>query len=282
MKLSEKCMLVSLFIKCYSGRKNDKRVAEKVATDNGAAADAGRYSKLVISKQRIKELQKLASAVRTIHYTYTSPWSDDGRRMLPAAAFDKYAAEVRKAIALYDSAVAKFVADFDDLKEQRRIELNGLFCESDYPSTDQLRSDFLARFNVTPITDENDFRVTLSDDETEKIRAAIKRDCQDNLQGTLMDCWQRLYDAVNHMSQKLADGDSVFRDSLVGNVRELVDLLPLLNVSDDQNLIDAVDAVKTELCDREPKELRTEPTARKEQAAAAAKIVEAMGAFMGD
>ena len=73
-----------------------------------------------------------------------------------------------------------------------------------------------------------------------------------------MTCFQRVYDAVGRMAERLStyepssaedNAKNTFRDSLVYNVVELADLLPSLNITDDQRLTDLAKRLKADLAE---------------------------------
>jgi hypothetical protein len=86
---------------------------------------------------------------------------------------------------------------------------------------------------------------------------------------------------VRHVSDKLKDGDAIFRDSLIGNVRELVDLLPALNLTGDPALTSAVSEVKNKLADLDPQALRDHEVDRAAAALAADEIARKMAGYCG-
>ena len=120
--------------------------------------------------------------------------------------------------------------------EQVRPELNGLFREEDYPSADTLRKKFGVKLEVLPIPSGDDFRVTLSAEEQARVAREIDANVRQSLQTGTEDLWNRLKDVVSHMVERLNEPESRFHASLVTNVFELVDLLPQLNVGQDEEL----------------------------------------------
>jgi hypothetical protein len=98
--------------------------------------------------------------------------------------------------------------------------------------------------------------VPLSDDEAAAIRADIDARTRQALQEGLQDAWKRLHDALAHVAERLSDPEAIFRDSLIGNLRELCDVLPLLNFADNPDLENARKAVENKLAGLDPEALR--------------------------
>lgn len=280
-------MLCSLSISMWSARKHDPEASEEIATLHGAKSDAGRYNKMLLPKEALAEIQKIMSEARHEHYFMTLPWGDDGYRVLPAAAYLDHTAKMREISNRFGPAVDTLVQRFEQLVREAKLRLNGLFREADYPSTAELRAKFSFETKVIPLPDAADFRVCLGDEEKERIKRQITATVEASLQVATRDLWQRLYEAVKHMSERLnayrVVEDRVehpFRDSIVGNLVRLVEVLPKLNVSRDPELERLAEQVRASLL-VDPKELRQSESVRTETAKAAAAIADRMASYMG-
>ena len=138
-----------------------------------------------------------------------------------------------------------------------------------------------------PLPDAGDFRVTLGDEEKERIKKQITAAVEASLQVASRDLWQRLYEAVSHLAERLhaykVTEEGVthpFRDSVVTNLVKLVDVLPKLNVTGDPELERLASQVRASLL-VDPQELRTSESVRSETAKNAAAIAQRMQAYMG-
>jgi hypothetical protein len=85
---------------------------------------------------------------------------------------------------------------------------------------------------------------------------------------------------VKHMSEKLNDKESTFRDSLVGNIISLVQLLPKLNMTNDQALESMRKQIETRLATASPDDLRKSRHIRKRVAEEASSILETMSGYI--
>src|SRR5215471_17281477 len=108
--LSRKATLVAVQISQWTARKLDRRVTDEVNESHGAAKDAGRYNKLLIEAKRLERINSLVAAARTLHYTLTKPWADEGLRILPNVLHEKFANEFRKLKREFDLAADEFCA----------------------------------------------------------------------------------------------------------------------------------------------------------------------------
>ena len=269
--LTEKAMLVHQTIKLWSGRKFDRRITRQVLDQHQADEDAGRWNKHLIAKRAFDALNCAKSEARKHHYAHTLAWEDAGARILPAAAYYEYMEEQRAFAEGFDTAVSAFVDGYPEYVAAAKDSLNGMFNPDDYPATGEIASRFAFDTHVSPLPRAGDFRVTLNREEITRIQADIEERGRTMLQHATQECWSRLYDAVQHMSERLAEPDNRFRDTLVTNLRELIELLPKLNIADDPGLERMRQAAAEKLCDNDPGVLRPtssefDPAARTRQA----------------
>jgi hypothetical protein len=271
----------------WSARKHDREASEEIAQRHGAHADAGRYNKVLLPKEALAEVQKIVSDARQEHYFMTLPWDDNGYRVLPSAAYMDHTGKMRELSNRFSPAVDALAREFGNLVEQAKVRLGGLFRPEDYPAPDELRSKFSFETKVMPLPDAGDFRVTLGDEEKERIKKQITAAVEASLQVASRDLWQRLFEAVSHLAERLQaykvteEGvEHPFRDSVVTNLVRLVDVLPKLNVTGDPELERLASQVRASLL-VDPQELRKSESVRSETAKAATAIAQRMQAYMG-
>ena len=173
-----------------------------------------------------------------------------------------------------------FLAVYPSYIKQVRPELNGLFREEDYPSTDKLRNKFGVRLEVLPIPSGNDFRVTLSEEEQARVAREIDENVRQSLQKGTEDLWTRLKGVVAHMVDRLNEPESRFHPSLVTNICELVELLPRLNVNQDEELNHFTGEIRDRLCGFTARDLRKNEILRAATANDAAQILTEMDAVL--
>ena len=293
MNLKEKVVVVSLNISQWTARKKDVSVTREVEEAHGAT-DSGNFNKALISKDVVpvgnsskevelnplKAIGKLAGAVRTYHYKNTSPWSDNGDRILSAKNYFNYLTEMGKFRKDFDALVDDFLVHYPALIAEARRRLNTMFKEEDYPDAGRIRDKFRFSYSFMPIGDVDDIRVSIGDDEIRRVREEVASELNARVQTALNDLLGRIRDAVGHMAEtltgttKTAKGtikEAIFRDSLVGNICELIELAPLMNFADDPHIDEVVELIRP-LC-VDPELLRTEPEVRREIAERAAAVL---------
>lgn len=285
-----RAILVSLRISSWSAKKFDKKVTREATAAHGADESAGRFNKSLLpsvaliakSVKASKDVQQTNSfkalmqhiaATRQWHYQQTLAWSDDGWRLLPIKNYQAYTDGIRERQHQFDSLLAEFVRDYPHLREAAKSLLNGMFEQADYPRNIKARFSFGIEFN--PVPQGGDFRVALSEKEIEAIAAGAEARVKNAFEDAQNDAVKRLFETVQKLVSRLSQPDAIFRDTLIGNARELCDVLQRLNVTGDANLERL--RRETELLSMtEPETIRKNENVRVETAARAQSIFDEM------
>ena len=260
MDLTRDAMLVSLRINNWSGRRYDREASHDVAVRNDADPSAGRYNKRLLPKPAFADMTKTMSKARALHYDNTLPWDDTGARLLTVANYDHYTATIDELAEQLVTERNVFIADYGDNIDQARIGLGGLFRIDDYPSQDSLRHRFAIRYRIVPVPDAEHFIADLAAGDADRVKRDIEHLVQERLEDAITDLYKRLGEAVDHVVQRLdvdAEGKPlIFRNSLIGNIRDLVDIVPRLNIFGDERLAHLCQQVKDRIASVDPDELR--------------------------
>ena len=281
MKLSDKALLVQLNISQWTARKYDKRATEQVAQQNGSASQAGRYNKsLLPMNDALNNIHQKSTLIRKKFYTNTLPWGIEGTMMLPSANYLNFMTEFRKEKADWELLLDTFYHEYPRLHADAQRFLGNLYNQADYPELHDIQRKFSMDMAVFPVP-SNDFRVSIGNAELEKIQQDVEARVENSAQQAMKEAWQRLYDRVKHMAEKLADPKAVFRDTLVENTKEVCSILSRLNFADDPDLETMRQQVEGSLANNHPESLRNDPDLRKNKAEEARAIMDKMGAFMG-
>lgn len=279
--LSSKALLVELKISNWSGRRYDPSASLSVSETYNNDPDYARVNKALIAKEAIQRIYRIVYSARRCHYSMTLPWGDSGVRLLPGELYLEYTKKIGEYKRKFNAKVEEFLGKYPELMKQARNTLNGLFKDDDYPPLRTLRSKFCFELHFTPISEVNDLRINLREADKEKLKREMEYHHSKLQQEALTDLWQRLYETIKPMSDKLNDPKGIFRDSLVEKVHDLVNLLPKLNVTGDQHLTDLTNEIRQKLCNHSPAELRDMDGVRGQVAKDADDILERMKGYTG-
>lgn len=241
MPIANSAMLVELNISVWGASKIDRRATDKTTADAHAAADAGQFRKNLMAGTSLrKEISDYAALCRTWHAGCTLPWSDKGLRLLPTSLFLEYKREMDERQRRFTDMVQRFLNDYPTLQAQAQTHLGNLYNPDDYPSPDEVAQKFGFRVVFSPVPQAGDFRVDVSSDMADALRAQYEDAYQTRVQDAMRTAWDKLHATLRNMSERLseADGDErkVFRGAFLTNVHELVRLLSHLNVTGDPEL----------------------------------------------
>ena len=276
--INDKAMIVLLNIRTWSARKYDREISKEIEAIHNSG-DSGRYNKLLIERDAVNKIAKMATGTRCYHYANTLPWLDTGGRLLPATNYFNYMQEIRRLKDEFEYEVSNFLDTYLDLKDKARDRLSDMYNEDDYPSQENLSVKYSFNTQIMPVPTADDFRVNLNDEEVEVIKESIEEQLRKSTAMAMQDLWKRLFEVVQHMVERLSKKKNKFKDSLVSNIVALCDILPKLNVIDDVDLNAAVSQIKEKLTAYDPQTLRDNKEARSETAIEAQKILDKMKSY---
>ena len=283
--IADRAMLVSVNLSLFNAVRTDAKVTREVADAHNTTTDAGAYKKNLLAKEALEPIKKLAGEIRTEHYRRTLPWGDDGSRILTGAGYWEYADWMRQREADWTPLVDAFLTAWPDYVDDARQRLNGLFNPADYPEVRELRRRFSFRWTVRPVPTAGDFRVELGAAEVDAIRQQITDGLNATVQAAMVDVWNRIKTVVSAMAERLRaydpakPGAAPFRDSIVGNIRELLEVLPSLNLTNDPNVSRFADEMRA-LCAVDAQALRDNMFTREDVAARAEAMLDQMRQFV--
>lgn len=279
MNLNDRALLVQLSISQWTARKYDKKATQDVANTYGTTTSAGRFNKALLPMNDLLDnVHKKTTHIRTKFYENTLPWGMEGTQMLPSANYLAFMTDFRKEKAEWQYLVDQFIGNYDQLRLDAKRLLNGLYNDADYPDEHDIARKFKMDMAIFPVP-STDFRVSIASDELSRIQEDVERRVAEAQTVAMKEVWDRLYDRVKHMAEKLADPKAIFRDTLVENTKELCALLPRLNFMDDPNLEALRVQVEGALI-KHPDALRNDPDLRRDTAVEAKQIMDKMSVFM--
>lgn len=278
MALTNKALIVSLNISQWTGRKKDTKASNKVETTFKTGADVGLYTKRLLPKcAELREVGRLASGIRQYFYENTLPWLNDGSRIISSKAYLDFVNEFRKRKGEFDNAVDALLKTYPSQIAKAEQQLGKLHNEGDYPTAYQLRSYYDCEISFLPVPDVGDFRVEVLDTEKD----SFLKNMADIESRAMKECWHRLFDVVEKAAHRLNSSDAIIRDSLIENVREMCQVLPKLNITDDPELERMRQATEGVIAGISTANCRDNKAARTDAAKALEDITAKMGAFMG-
>ena len=311
-KLAERAVLMRLSIGCPGEQRQDPELTSDVKSEHKLGAQSGRWIKSLYPPEALKGIKKLDNEARAYHAAVTLPF-DQGIGILPAALIVEYGDRIRHFKGMRDNLVEnEFLKDPEKWIQWAIASHNGTFDPEQYPGCHKvsysatprsvtarllghdyefdaeefravMREKFSFRCEPIPVPDAAHFEGTLSsllgvDAEGVNVRV------QDAMQEGMRELMKRLIEPVKAMAAKLSEEpkqgkeDVIFRDSLIGNVKEIAELAPKLNISGDPQ-IDQFAREMAGLANYTPDKLRKDKLTRAEAAKAASAVLEKLSGY---
>ena len=281
-------LVITFGISCWEGRRLDKKATAEVAQSHVVSSGVGRYHKdLLPDAVEHQNILKLRNAWRVFHAENTLAWGDNGERVIRSSAFLDYTTGYRAYKDKFDQAVEVFCAAYPTLVAEAEFKLNTLFNPSDYPAVEDVRDKFKVRMTTYPMPNAEDFRLIegIPEEDVERLQAEAVAGLQSQVTMAIKDLWSRLHTVVTAMQARLDVGDDgkvlKFHDSLVGNIQDLLNRVPALNLTGDAEIVSLTEEMQ-ELVTFTPSELREIPEARSLVANKARDIAKRMSCFVAD
>ena len=267
--LASSAMLVELNISNWSGRKKDNRASADVTSQNYAATGVANVNKkLLADNADLKAIQTHVTAMRNMHAAMTMPWSNSGLRLLPTAQYFKYTGAMSDMENKFWDLVSAFLINYHDAVIDVQMLLGDLFSRDDYPTAEELQRKYRVHINYMPLPDAGDFRVDISNEALREVKEQYADFYTTQYNTAMNDVWTRLHKALTNMSERLDYGSKedkkVFRDSLVGNVNDMVELLRVCNVTSSPQMAQMADKLEEAMAGVTPDGLREDDTFRAE------------------
>jgi len=297
-ELANRAMLIKIHIGQYGFYKKEKSASKVVADHYGTDADMGHYTKQTIHKSYVEKIRKIVNSARTYFYTHTLPWEDNGFRLLTTEMFNDVSDELRKMKVEFETAKDELIDNIEAYKDAAQIALGSLYNPNDYPTRSQMEGRYCFDIEFAPIPTSGDFRVELNEKVVEEIRNQIENKGNRQVELAMQDCWNRVRDVLASLRDKMSEENRVvkvkkkdrkgktytekvekapiFRDSIIGNIQDLVKVLKGLNVTNDPNLEKVRAQLEADICKVNTDTLRTDKSARSETAKKADAILSNM------
>ena len=217
-------------------------------------------------------MQKFAANVRNMHYAMTMPWSDLGLRLCATTMYigttnnEGYEKTMSALQREFFRLTDVFLNAYDWEIQNAQLKLGALFNPDEYPTRDALASKFKFRYTAIPVPDAGDWRIDVGNEAAETMRQQYKSFYDEQLSKAMNDVWERAHDALTKMSERLdyatPETKKVFRDTLVDNVQDIINLLDVCNLTNDPTMTAAHRALSVALRGVTPDALRDDPFLR--------------------
>lgn len=202
--------------------------------------------KAMFPKELRSNLEKAMNAVTPTCHKFTSPWRDGGWRIISTANFSKFEEAMRECNSNISTARGAFIADLDAKIRISIQSLGGMGDITDYPSADYIRERFSMEVSYEPLSSQSHIVIDASQEVIDTVKKSMEENSNRAMQRAMQDVWDRVVIALDRAHERLSleattdkDGNIIkpkIFGSIVGNIHDLIDLLPGLNITEDPHL----------------------------------------------
>jgi hypothetical protein len=245
MSIASSAVLVELNISVWPANKVDREMTETVNANASAVRDASQTRKNLFAGTSLrKDIEKLAARIRLYHNQHTMPWADKGQRLLPTKLSMEYKQTMNNYEAQFNQMCNNFFIAYPQLVSEAQTHLGTMYRATDYPDIADVQMKFGFRMAIDPIPESGDFRLDISAEALDEVRAGYEAKLDERLAEAMRTPWERLHTVLTAMSEKLKDEEGEeskkrYHDSLVTNAVDLCGLLDKMNITNDPKLEDA-------------------------------------------
>lgn len=284
--LSESSVLLKVSIGRYSGKKLDKDVSAEIAKSKDANLKSGIYTKFLIVRDAFSEINAVFNETNKVVNFYTSPWYRGGWNIIQTVILEDTLQKLRGLQARFDAAVNAFRDNWPTYVEQSKqasIGLGLMYKAEDYPDINKVIGDFYFTIQVQPLpANVSDFRLTgVSEKALNEFKASYISDQNESMKLAINNTFEKMYKVIEHAAKTLSNPDAGFHKSIIGNIEELVDILPALNFTGDARITKLCEKMKKKFAGVDAQDLRDDAALRQEKANDASAILKSLAGYMG-
>lgn len=266
-QIADRCLLVHISFRYWTGKATDKRVATDVENNESAATGTARVTKSLIDDRYTKDILREAGRLRGLVSSYTVPWSASGGRIMPSDKLVKFMDAYSKYEASFRAAVDRLLNDYPMLKRKAQVSLGTMYDPDLYPSNQALADKFDVRLNITAVPVDNDFRFDIPDELRDTLRDNLNKSVTSSVGEIRQDLIDRCLQPLQKLEERLRQGEiKRFNTSLIHNVTNMADEAESLNIFGDAGIKKAVSQMRQAVSGLSVEAMKESKDARREQA----------------
>ena len=286
MALQDKAILVDWSTGMWGASITDPDTTRDVNQQKHSAEDAGKWIKQLAPKDWLDQQRAVKAKAKKLQDMYTLPWLRAGQAVLPNLAFHKYdPGMVACRIEWYDTLHKVTLPAYEDLLRLAPLRMGDSYNPTDFPTKDQMERKFYFRYVTMKIPNTEDWLTHLVNGDDARVKKELRKRIEETTREIKRELWKRLYAPVAALVKKLEDyepGKQRFHESFVWNIIEIVELLPILNIGDDQELDTMIAEIKKKLTRFSADDLKVDEVAREAVLEKAKDIQNRMVGYIGN
>ncbi len=278
--ISHRCMLVSLSRRVWQAATTDRDLAEQAESDAGAEHGTLKVVKALAPKEYLEPIRRISDYGYVEHRRMTVPGFLRGQDLLATKTFDQYV-EVQGLIRnKFHETVNDFKSVYPALLKSAPARLKGAYKKADFPTVDEIDHYFDYTVNFFPVPSIDDWRIDgLQDDQREKLRIEADQKVAEMYNAATRTVFERARKTLENIKNQAENyvggpGASLLRDATIENLKEISELVQMMNITNDPELNQVGKDMVAEFGNLEGHELRRNERMRTDVATAASRILD--------
>jgi len=291
--LHEKTSLISLEGSTWRGVKSDREATDGTATLFETTVNWVMTSKRLVDPAVLREPKRVLAQARNYLRGKSAgaadgkfipgglpPWDSKGWYILPNILSETVVRNLGEFESQFNDAVAVLRTVLPTAIGAARAENPKLFRDADYGSVDGIISHYSFATDSTIVPRAGDVRVDASKEFVAHLKGQIEAKSTKRLSEVTSHCIKTVVDVATHLAESLEGydpenkGASPFRDSTFDKVRDLISIIPALNVTNDAKIDKACQDLFAAVGNKSAAQLREDDDDRKDVAAKARAVAD--------
>jgi DNA-binding ferritin-like protein len=225
-----------------------KEEKKRIADDNNASESCVNATKEKWAKDELyTDVISCINTYKNKAKDLSSPW---GRKSGDRIATKKMWLEeiepiVNEGELEVQKRIAKFISNYQNVRDNAKNRLGSLYEEADYPDVDYIKSNFYMTCGGAKAPDPKD-NITFvgSKDAEERFKKRIEKKIQANFDTILEDITKKVAETIGKVANRMesysigSDGkvSNAFRDSTISNANDLASIIQNMNINSNKDI----------------------------------------------
>lgn len=265
--LSNKAMMVILNIRFFNGHKTDKDLSIDIEVDKDAEHGTLSVIKRVIPPQHLFSLRRCRAFTISEHNQMTMPGFHRGERLLTNKMFFRYSTIIGGLSDTFKKLANEFADAYPAILQEAPRRLGKSYKPSDFPPISAIPDMFSIKTRYSPVPNIKDWRNDQVDQETlEKLKKEAEENTIEMFRHAQKDMCDKVEEVLQRLARHIEDFDENPRKKLTIDLfdalKEIGDLIPMMNIADDPAIAKIGEAIKNEIAPIQPERIRQDANLR--------------------
>ncbi|MBF0243889.1 MAG: hypothetical protein HQL31_01280 [Planctomycetes bacterium] len=218
-----------------------------------------RVNKDLVERSALKPIRQASQSAGEILHHRALPFNIRGVYYIPNSLITDVVRSIRDSERVFWEQVNSFCSNYSHYLEQARARLNGHFVEAEYPPADKIRQKFAWNLQMMAFT-APDSLIAVSPEMYQEANRRFHQEIEEFTENSVALLRHKFSEMVGHVVERLTPDENgnrkIFRDTLIGNLREFLDDFHSLNLTNDAGLAEQVNRARTLIEGISPEDLR--------------------------